>query len=306
MGFRRTTRSAAGISGLALAAFVAITPTLAHAAAVDLFYERTVMAAADGRCRLFKPEIARALGASRAQARNAALRAGVDSIELSRVEARARSKASTEPCNSAGLTTAAGRVRDAFEGYARLQKMAYPGDHFSWTAERVASRDGRVWSLVQKVPFGRDALSFGLAAQAGNHELLAVPTFADGAQPYAARIVMRDPARAQKPYLDFRRASVGQPLLLAGRVTPRAATRAFMAEARMAPDPLLVPPKTRGAIAYRFPASAGRALAELDPREAVEIEFLFASRSGQDVVRKAYVEVGDFAAGVAFLQAGGR
>jgi hypothetical protein len=38
-------------------------------------------------------------------------------------------------------------------------------------------------------------------------------------------------------------------------------------------------------------------LASLDPRESVAIEFLFPD----DVVRRAYVEVGDFAAGRAFL-----
>jgi hypothetical protein len=306
MGSWRTAHRAAARTGLALAAIAVMAPGLAHAAAVDLFYERTVMAAADARCRLFKPEISRALGASRAQARNAALRAGIDSVELARVEARARSKAGAEPCGSAALATVAARVRDAFDGYSRLQKMAYPGDHQDWTAERVASRAGRVWALSQQVPFGRDALTFGLAGQAAGHELMAVAIFTDGAQPYAARIVMRDPARAQKPFLDFRRAAAGQPLPLAGRITPRSATRAFLAEAKMAPDPLLNPAKAKGAIAYRFPPEAARALSELDPREAVEVEFLFASRSGQDVVRRGYVEVGDFAAGMAFLAAGGR
>jgi hypothetical protein len=42
---------------------------------------------------------------------------------------------------------------------------------------------------------------------------------------------------------------------------------------------------------------AARELALLDPREAVAVEFLFPG----DEVRRAYVEVGDFAAGKAFL-----
>ena len=48
--------------------------------------------------------------------------------------------------------------------------------------------------------------------------------------------------------------------------------------------------------AFRFPVEAERALAELDPREAVVVEFQFG-----DGVRLADVEVGDFAAGQAFL-----
>lgn len=303
MARMRDLRAAAGKTALAVVAIAALAPGLAHAAAVDLFYERTVMAEADVRCRLFKPEVTRALAASRAQARNAALRAGVEAADLVLVEARARAKARSQPCASPDIATTAARVREAFDGYARMQRMSYPGDHQGWTAERVASRDGRVWSLAQKVTFGRDSLTFGLAGQNGGHELMAVPLFADGAQPYTARIVMRDPGRAAKPYLDLRRAASAATLPLAGRVTPRPATRAFLAQAKMAPDPLLVPPKTKGAAAYRFPVAAARALAELDPREAVEVEFLFSSRTGQDVVRRAYVEVGDFAAGMAFLAA---
>ena len=45
-----------------------------------------------------------------------------------------------------------------------------------------------------------------------------------------------------------------------------------------------------------------QALGELDPREAVAVEFLFSG----DRVRTAYVEVGDFAAGRAFLQVAAR
>jgi hypothetical protein len=50
--------------------------------------------------------------------------------------------------------------------------------------------------------------------------------------------------------------------------------------------------------AFRFPDSAAVELSRLDPREAIAVEFLFPG----DVTRRAYVEVGDFAAGRAFLQ----
>jgi hypothetical protein len=73
-----------------------------------------------------------------------------------------------------------------------------------------------------------------------------------------------------------------------------------LAEARASADPALAPGGARGAIAFRFPAAAASALADLDPREAVAIEFLFEGRGG-DGVRTAYLEVGDFAAGQAFL-----
>ena len=43
----------------------------------------------------------------------------------------------------------------------------------------------------------------------------------------------------------------------------------------------------------------------IDPREAVAVEFLFGAGEGE-AVRRAYVEVGDFAAGRAFLQVASR
>jgi hypothetical protein len=51
--------------------------------------------------------------------------------------------------------------------------------------------------------------------------------------------------------------------------------------------------------AFRFPPEAEAALAVLDPRETVAVEFLFTGANGEEQ-RTAYVEVGDFAAGQAF------
>lgn len=285
--------------GMALVAAAMLAPAAAHAQAVNIFYERALMSAAGQRCGLFTAPVAAALAAGQAQARGAALRAGVAAQELSGVEARARSKAAAQACGSRDLAVAATRVKTAFDGYSRLVKMDYPGEVADWTAERIQSRDGMVWNLSQATRFGADRMTFGLAGKDGIRSLLAVATFADGARPYAARIVMRDVARAPQPYLDRRgRAGV---LPLSARVTPRAMTHAYLAEARFAPDPLLAPANTKGAIAWRFPVAAAQALANLDPREAVEVEFVFAGSGGRDAVRRAYVEVGDFAAGRAFL-----
>ena len=52
--------------------------------------------------------------------------------------------------------------------------------------------------------------------------------------------------------------------------------------------------------AVRFPDAAQAALANLDPREAVAVEFLFAGDGDGEEVRTAYVEVGDFAVAEAF------
>jgi hypothetical protein len=239
------------------------------------------------------------LAAGRAQAKGAALRAGVTTDTLENAESRARTKAMTSACNSPEIAGAADRIRSALSVYARQSKEVYPGDIAGWTAERYPSAKTANWSLSQPVAFGSDRMTFGLAAQNGKTALLAVADFADGQEPYTARLIVRDPTRARQPYLD-RRQGVDGKLPLAARTAPRSTTRTFLAEARGEGDPRLAPGGAKDALAFRFPAEAAAVIAGLDPREAVEVEFAFAGRNG-DVVRRAFIEVGDFAAGRAFL-----
>lgn len=282
-------------------AALSLTPAWAHAAsAADLYYERTVMTAANGRCNLFTPPVGAALAAAQAQARGAALRSGVSASALSQTEQRARAKAYGIGCDSPDIRLAAGRVRTAFEGYAKLSRMRYPGDLASWNADRTIAVEAPVWRLSQNVSFGWDRMVFGLAGKSGVGVLLASASFADGATPYTARLVMRDVTRTSGPYLDRRGSGAGGKLALSQRTPPRSATRAFSPEARSASGARLTPPGAKTAWSFRFPPAATRALSELDPREAVIVEFVFQGASG-DVTRQAYVEVGDFAAGRAFL-----
>jgi len=278
----------------------ALAPATAWASAADTYYERTLMSAADQRCGLFTANIGAALAASAAQARGAALRAGASAQELAAVEGRARARASTAGCRSADLLKAAERVRDAFDGYARMAKMSYPGDIAGWEAERISSRNGQVWVLSQQAQVKGATATFGIARRDAIDSLVAVVQFEGRARPYAARLVMRDPRLAPRAYLDQRAVSPGRMLPLFARMAPPSASRTFLAEARSAPDPLIAPAKGRPAEAYRFPEAAMTALGELDPREAIQIEFLF-SGVGRDRTVRAFVEVGDFAAGRAFL-----
>ena len=296
--FRNAAALAAGALVLAWAAG-------AGAAALDLYYERAVMVAAHERCRLFTPPVASALAAAMAQARGAALRAGTDEARLIQVEDTARSRVQSTPCTSQDVRLAASRVRQAFEGYAQLISMDFPGEVAPWRGQRVRPTGGTAaWGLSQSTRFGFDSLIFGLARNArGATPLMAVATFADGAQPYGARLVLRDRNRTPQPYLDRRNADSRGLIPLASRLPPRFATLAFSAEARSYAGRDLRAPEARSGVAFRFPVAAADALGRLDPRDAVAIEFLFPGERG-DIVRTAYVEVGDFAAGRAFLAAG--
>lgn len=298
MGGKSRWRAPAAAASLLAAGLVG---GAAHAAGpADLYYERVLMGAADARCRLFIPEIGSALNAAAAQARGASLRAGFQRGQLDQVRDRARAKAASVDCRSKDLAVAAGRVRAGFEGYARLDRLTYPGDMAGWRAFRVQPSQGLTWKVVQEVRFGPDAMRFGLMglrSQPGS--LVAVVKFADGAQPYAARLLIRDQGRTSGPYLGAIKAGASARLPLSARVPPRTAVRTFMAETRGGADPALAEGE-RTRIAFRFPQAAIAQLADLDPREAVTVEFVF-SAGGRDQVRTAYVEVGDFAAATAFL-----
>lgn len=286
--------------GLGLAAGIMAAPALASASPLDLFYERTVMTTANARCGLFEPAIGAALNAGRAQARGAALRSGVDKMMLSAVEGRAQRAVASQGCASSDLALAAQRVRDAYAGYAQLSRMSYPGDVSRWEADRASGKAAR-WRLQQSATFGRDRMIFGLAGREGANALLAVAQFADGRTPYAARLILRNGELTRGPYLDARGLSLTN-LPLSRRLPPESAQNIFSAEARSRAGKDLAPKDMPVAWAFRFPADAARELATLDPREAVAIEFLFEG----DQARRAYVEVGDFAAGRAFLQVAGR
>lgn len=279
---------------VAIAALGAATAVQA-ATAADQLYERTLMTSADARCRLFKPGVGSALDAARAQARGATLRSGASEAQVTALEARAQSKAGAAPCNSHDLTTAADRVRKAFDGYSTMLRMTYPGDRATWQADRSVSATIPIWRLSQPAGFGADRLVFGLEGRA--NQMRAVVVFADAAQPYTARLVLRDTLRTQGPYLNARNAKG-----LAANAAPRNASRVFGAETRDSAPVTLLPAGAKTGLSFRFPRDAIDAMSRLDPREAATLEFVFTGRAGQDVVRRAYVEVGDFAAGRAFLR----
>jgi hypothetical protein len=297
-------RPAAG-SVLALAISLILAPQ-ARAAALDLYYERALMSAANARCGLFSPDVAAALAAAEAQARGASLRAGSAGEAVQATAVRARARAAATPCSAADLQLAAGRVRAAFKGYGRLLRMDFPGDVAGWSADRSLPMRAPAWRLSQTSAAGDAPLTLGLAGRWGDEQALVAVSVLDGADaPYAARLVVRDVARASGPYLNQVRAGSTARLPLWARTPPRSASLVYAAQTRGPAEPSLAPRGAVRTIAFRFPPAAAEAIAGLDPREAVTVELLYAGRSG-DVVRRAYIEVGDFAAGRAFLAASRR
>ncbi|MDX9997038.1 MAG: hypothetical protein WCY15_13355 [Phenylobacterium sp.] len=285
----RAALAGAGLS-VALAAGAAAAPT-------DLLRERAFVVAADARCGLFDARTAAALAAGRAQARNTAIRAGASSAQIAEAEAEARRRASGLACTSPEVRAAAERVRSAHEAFARLERITYPGEIGEWRADRGVGARPR-WRLAQTTTIGGRTGVFGLAGRDGSEALLAVAEFPNGRRPYAARLVMRDVRRTSGPVLDRRGARAGEAVPLARRLPAGTGTRSFQAQAREAAPDALAPAGMKRGWAFRFPDEAVAAMARLDPREAVAVEFLF---SGAPETVRAYVEVGDFAAARQFL-----
>ena len=294
---------------LALAAFASLAAVGVAGAATsgaEAYYERALMQAADARCHLFSPQLGSALGAATAQARGAALRGGATNKGLAAVALQAGAKQAGLPCNSKDLGIATARVRAAFDGYGKLIRLNFPGDDAGWQADRTLPLHTPIWRLSQKPAGASTPLIFGLAGDyAHPAQLLAVGDFSPGQTPYSAQLMVRDIARAPEPYLQAVSVSAWAKLPLAERAPPRSGVLVFAAEARADADKTLLSRGSTSGVAFRFPAAAARALAALDPREAVTLEFLVQDRTGVRA-RRAYVEVGDFAAGQAFLSAARR
>lgn len=264
------------------AAAVLVAGAAEAAGPVDLFYERTLMRAADQRCRLFDGKAAAALAVAAAQAESAAVRAGVQPQHLARIEARARSRAAATACAAAELQQAAERVRQAFEGWSKTVRITFPGAKADWRADRTPTKTLR-WRLVQASGVDR----FGVAGQGDARAFVAVAAGV-AERPYAARLVVRDPKRDPKPWL-------------AESAPPVSSTRAVFAEAVTPAERTLLSNGEKTGFAVRFPAATAEALKALDPRESFTIEYLYAGPDGRDRVRRARFEVGDFAAAEAFL-----
>jgi hypothetical protein len=288
--FRRRVLTAALCAGLL--------PSAADAAGAEaLFYERALMSAAGARCGLFAPDIAAALSSATQQARGAALRAGVGRAALAATEKRAQAKAWATPCASPDLSTAAVRVRSAFAGYARIDRMDFPGDASGWKAARgVNGQTASAWRLAQTAA-GPGPMVFGVAADAGEDRLTAVAAWPGALSASGARLVVRDITKSREPYLDSRRRG------LAGRAPPRSASRVFLASGRSTAGANLLPEGAATGAVFRFPSAAVHALRGLDPREALIVEIVYPARNGERVERVAF-EVGDFAAAVTFLEVG--
>ena len=261
----------------------------------DLYRERVAMSGAGVRCRLFDAETAAALAAGVAQARTAALRAGYGPEALDHGSAEARAQAARPACTSPACSRPPPARATPSAPIAASERMAFPGQAGGRRLDRIMPRETAAWRLAQDAFAGEDRVVFGLSGLKGTESVTLSVASADGATPYAARLLVRDAARLPQPVLPADSSAA-----LATRAPLRSAAKVILADARSPADPALRPIGAEKAVAFRFPPSARQDLERLDPREAVSVEILYPSDRG-DLVRTAFLEVGDFDAGMAFL-----
>lgn len=266
-------------------------PAGARADGTGTYYDRSFVLAAHEKCRLFQAPVVGALSAATLQARGAALRAGTPEATIRATADRARSRARQVSCADPELAIVRDRVADAFAGWQRIPRMDFIGERGNWTADRVR-REGSVWRLAQPSMTGGSPVRFGISATAaGRESLTAVVSFVGRPRPYAARLVMRDPELASRPWLTAAGSAVLPPV--------SARQQVLSAGTAPAAQTLLATGQKQGEV-WTFPTLAGDRLARLDPREPFLLEFLF--RDGS--VASAVFEAGDFAAARAFVALG--
>lgn len=263
---------------LMLSAVMAATPALAGPA--EVYFERSLVAEAGGRCGLFDAATFHALQAGAAQARGSALTAGVPEAQVELQRSRASARAGQIACDDPELALVAERVRDGFAGWAAMRSMEFPGERATWRVERVAY-DSQTWRVRQD----GNGIIFGFAGAGTGHTLaLAVtdPTIV------SARLIVRDPVRAGTAWLAQPGTQETPPLF---------ASRAFLSgRGHAVPETL----SQAGGKLFRFSTAAADAIGHLDPRERFAVELVRADGESRVVT----LGVGDFAAARAFLAMG--
>ncbi|MDX2236314.1 MAG: hypothetical protein NW203_02010 [Hyphomonadaceae bacterium] len=274
------------ILALAMSALPAGAAAVEAGDARATYVERRGLLAADAACALLTPDIRAALTASALQSRGALVRAGWTAQRLDVLEAAAVAAAQARSCADPRTRAAADQARAAFAGWARLPAMTFPGAARGWIARREPAPGG--WRLAQAA----DAATFGVrVGPRWDQDAVTLLAPAPHDAPAAARVLVRDPERADAGFLDAPgRLAQG----LAAGAPPPQARLSFFASARAL--------EGRGAArqaVFTFPREALAAIARLDPREAAVIEI----GDGPNAQR-VLIEAGDLRAAIAFLDAG--
>ncbi len=271
---------------------------------------RYFLSLADARCHLLDPATAQALKGGYVQARNAAIRAGHDMSALSPYLAAAGGAARRVDCGAPQLASEAAVARSAFGAFAATPRLDLPGSRAAWHGDRTQGGTA-MWRLVQYQKSDAVTAAFGLYGPLDDNRLAVMVSFADGAKPYSARLLLRDPDTASVGMINAAAYAVTAapppgfgddidsfPARAMREVTAPLApvVKANFAGFSASGDYVGQQVGPQDALRFDFSTRAYPAIARLDPREDMVIEFDFS-----DGPRYMRFEVGDFITGLSYV-----
>jgi hypothetical protein len=272
--------------------------------------KRYFMVQADARCHLLDEATSRALKAGYLQARNDALRAGLSMSYLSPWLARARDAAARTACDSPQLTTEVETAKNGFRRYMAVPHLDLNSGRADWAADR-AYGDDVVWRLVQYQNTDKADMALGVFGSLHTNSFSLMAHFKDGTHPYAARLMVRNTDMMptglidRTPY-DLTRqmprgfSDVGSLSFMASNMSDLQADLHSGVKTNMAgftvTGQYAGTRPTEDAIRFDFPSRAWIAIAKLDPREDIVVEF-----STDEGPVYGRFEVGDFVTGLTYV-----
>ncbi len=298
---------------IALACSAALLALPAGATGDDILLplvKRAFMLAADARCHVLDDATTQALRAGYLQARNTALRSGYTFGTLQPWLQKASDAGARVDCASTPLTQEVATAQGAYRRFMAVPRLELASGRTTWLADRGYSRNTQ-WRLVQYQQTAEADLAFGIYGTLGTNSFSVMAHFNDGAKPYTARLLVRNPDVQAQGFIDR---------------SPYAVTTArpfgfdassdliFMASGAGSEHTVMQPvvkansagfsltgeyvgtQETVDAVRFDFPKTAWTAMAKLDPREDVVVEF--DSDTGPTYAR---FEVGDFLTGLGYI-----
>ncbi len=292
---------------MTVAAFAPICVSASPDGLTETAVKRYFLAQADARCHLLSPAAGMAVTAGYLQARNASIRSSGTMGTLAPWLEQARTAAANAPCDAPELRSAAAQAQDAYRGFVTRPHLDLGG----WSGNR-AYPDKAAWRLAQyRSAAGADAV-LGLYGTLDDARFVVMARFTDGARPYSARLLVRNAEVVSSGLINRSPRDVTATAPVG--FTP-ATTLGFTARDAADVQVALRPEihsndagfsltgayvgKTAADDAVRFdlPTAAWRAMAPLDPREDVVVEF-----DCDDGPRYMRFEVGDFLTGLTFVR----
>ncbi len=272
--------------------------------------KRYFMVQADARCHLLNGPTSQALKAGYLQARNDALRAGLTMAYLAPWLEKAKTAADQSDCAAPSLMAEVNTAEGGFRRFMAVPHLELNSGRTEWLANR-AYGDDQVWRLVQYQTTDQADLAFGLYGGLNQNNFSLMAHFKDGIRPYSARLLVRNTDILTTGMIN--RTPYGLTETMPAGFSDYSSF-SFMARGISDVTADLHPGvKTnlagftltgnyvgaqgpQDAMRFDFPSRAWLAIAKLDPREDIVVEFV--TEKGPLYAR---FEVGDFVTGLSYI-----